>query len=82
MKRVSTAALLCGAALLFASPIEAAESALVQAVQSGDQAAVRALVKQSAAVKATAPDGTTALHWAARGGDAGTPTSTPRPATA
>ena len=72
MKRVSTAALLCGAVLLFASPIEAAESALVQAVQSGDQAAVRALVKQSAAVKATAPDGTTALHWAARGGDAGT----------
>ena len=44
----------------------------MRAVQSGDQAAVRALVKQSAAVKATAPDGTTALHWAARGGDAGT----------
>jgi ankyrin repeat protein len=72
MRRVSAAVLLSGAVLLFTGPIEAAESALVRAVQSGDQAAVRALVRQPAEVKAASPDGTTALHWAARGGDAGT----------
>ena len=36
------------ALLLAASPVQAAESALVRAVQAGDQAAVRALVKQRA----------------------------------
>ena len=72
MRQALVAALLAGTALLLPSHTEAAESALVRAVQSGDQAAVRALVKQSGAVKAAAPDGTTALHWAGRGGDAGT----------
>jgi uncharacterized protein len=69
-KHTFTAGLLCGAVLLAASPIHAAESALVRAVQAGDRAAVRALVKQPGAVKTVAADGTTALHWAARGSDA------------
>ena len=70
MRHVFTAAMLSAALLLAASPVQAAESALVRAVQAGDHATVRALVKQPATVKATEPDGTTALHWAARGGDA------------
>jgi ankyrin repeat protein len=69
-KHLFTAGLLCGAALLASSQVQAAaESALVRAVQSGDHATVRALVKQPGTVKATTADGTTALHWAARGGD-------------
>ena len=38
--------------------------------QSGDAAAVRALVQQQADVNAPEVDGTTALHWAVRSGDA------------
>jgi ankyrin repeat protein len=70
-KHVFTAGWLCAAALLASSQAQAAaESALVRAVQAGDTAAVRALVKQAGAVKTTTADGTTALHWAARSGDA------------
>ncbi len=43
---------------------------LVQAVKSGDTAAVRTLLKQKVDVNATAPDGTTALHWAVHRDDA------------
>src|SRR5688572_23083708 len=65
---------LSGALWLGSSQAQAADAAvdLVRAIQSGDQAAVRALVKQSGAVRTAAADGTTALHWAARGGDSGT----------
>ena len=42
----------------------AAENALVDAVKSGDKAAVRTLVKQPATVNVPLADGTTALHWA------------------
>jgi ankyrin repeat protein len=47
----------------------AAESPLIAAAKAGDEAAVRAAIrlKPDSTVKATAPDGTTALHWAARG---------------
>jgi ankyrin repeat protein len=39
---------------------------LIEAVKAGNVNAVRTLVKQRALVNATEPDGTTALHWAAR----------------
>ena len=42
---------------------------LVDAVRNGDAAAVRALVKDRAAVTKPEPDGTTALHWAAERDD-------------
>ena len=69
MRNVFTAALLSAAVLLAFKPVQAAESALVRAVQVGDHSTVRALIKQTGAVAATAPDGSTALHWAARGAD-------------
>jgi ankyrin repeat protein len=45
-------------------PIQAEQSSLVDAVKSGDRAAVRALIDKHADVNAAAADGTTALHWA------------------
>jgi ankyrin repeat protein len=48
----------------------AAETTLVQAVRSGDVAAVQSLLKQRPDVNAGDPDGTTPLHWAVRAGDA------------
>jgi ankyrin repeat protein len=45
-------------------------SKLSAAIQSGDRAAVLALMKQPAEVKATDADGTTPLHWAVRSDDA------------
>src|SRR5438552_2420404 len=38
---------------------------LADAVEKGDRASVRALLKQHADVNAAQPDGMTALHWAA-----------------
>jgi ankyrin repeat protein len=69
MRHVFTAAMLAATTLVMAADVQAAESALVRAVQTGDHATVRTLVKESGAVKATTPDGTTALHWAAHRGD-------------
>ena len=45
---------------------------LLDAVKSGDAAAVRALLKQTTAVNVGDADGTTALHWAADRDDAAT----------
>jgi ankyrin repeat protein len=45
---------------------------LVDAVKAGDQAAIRRLARNRAAVNAAEADGTTALHWAARADDAAT----------
>jgi ankyrin repeat protein len=42
---------------------------LIEAVKSGDRAAVRQLVKDTSQVRAAEPDGTTALHWAVRADD-------------
>jgi len=42
---------------------------LVDAVKSGDRAAVRRLLAQHVNVNAPDPDGTTALHWAVRAND-------------
>jgi len=41
---------------------------LVDAVKNGDTDAVRALLKRGTDVNAAAPDGATALHWAAING--------------
>jgi ankyrin repeat protein len=46
-----------------------AQTALIDAVRQGDVAAVRKLAPRSADVNRPEPDGTTALHWAARRGD-------------
>ncbi len=50
--------------------VRAADTALPDAAQAGNQAAVVALIKQGADVNATQGDAVTALHWAARRGDA------------
>ena len=56
---------------VWASPASAAAAdlRLVDAVKRQDRAAVRTLLKQNADVKATQPDGATALHWAAHWDD-------------
>ena len=42
---------------------------LIEAVKTGDAAAVRTLLDRGADVNAAEPDGTTALHWAAHNED-------------
>ena len=49
--------------------IAARDVPLVAAVKSGDAAAVRTLLARDVDVDAAAPDGTTALHWAAHRND-------------
>jgi len=44
----------------------AADIRLIDAVKSGNKAAVQTLLQQRVDVNVTEPDGTTALHWAAR----------------
>jgi uncharacterized protein len=58
----------CAAALLVsAAGLNAAGAAqLADAAQTPDKEAVRSLLKQKVDVNAPQPDGTTALHWAAR----------------
>ncbi len=46
-------------------------TALVEAVKNRDTSAVRALLKEYADVNTAAPDGATALHWAAHWDDVG-----------
>jgi ankyrin repeat protein len=62
-----------GAALsvaVFAAPTGVTpDTRLLDAVASGDQAAVRSLLKRHADVNGAQADGTTALHLAARQGD-------------
>jgi ankyrin repeat protein len=48
----------------------AAESSIADAAMRGDRANVLALIKRGANVNEPQGDGVTALHWAARGGDA------------
>ena len=47
----------------------ATDSLLTEAVKSGDQSTVSALVQRGVDVNAAAPDGATALHWAAHRDD-------------
>jgi ankyrin repeat protein len=42
---------------------------LVEAAKEGNNSSIRALLKEKVSVNTTAPDGTTALHWAVRGDD-------------
>lgn len=61
-----------GAAVIAAtmlSAVPASAAGLVDAVKSGDRAAVTSLLRARADVNAAEPDGTTALHWAVRTGD-------------
>lgn len=57
-------------AMAVAGHAQAAFTTVVDAAQAGDRAAVTALIKQGADVNATQGDAVTALHWAARRGDA------------
>jgi ankyrin repeat protein len=56
------------AILLGAAPV--AESPVADAAMKGDRALVQSLIRQGADVNAAQGDGMTALHWAARHGDA------------
>src|SRR5262245_55891376 len=49
----------------------AGPASIADAAMQGDRASVLALIKQGADVNAPQGDGVTALHWAARRGDAG-----------
>jgi uncharacterized protein len=71
-KRLSGAWLITVCSVSVLSAAGGSESRLVEAVKSGDQEAIRLLVKQPGAVNATEPDGTTPLHWAARADDVAT----------
>lgn len=59
------AGLACAAGLSAAEP----DARLVDAAMRKDSAAIRDLIKQNVDVNATAPDGATALHWAAEWDD-------------
>ena len=63
----ATSAAMCGAVCL--SVALSAAAGIADAARAGDRDAVRNLLKQGADVNATAGDGVTALHWAARRGD-------------
>jgi len=65
-RRAAGAAVL--AVVLSATTAPAAEPALVTAATEGDAAAVARLLKSRAAVDEADATGTTALHWAVRGG--------------
>ncbi|HWF83473.1 MAG TPA: ankyrin repeat domain-containing protein [Vicinamibacterales bacterium] len=70
------AALICAAALTgavalpAASPAPTAAASIADAAMDGNTEAVRALLKQGADVNSAQGDGLTALHWAAKKGDA------------
>jgi uncharacterized protein len=68
----TTALLLCcGVALLFAvAPRADSTAPVADAAMAGNKEAVRALLKQGADVNGAQGDGLTALHWAAKKGDA------------
>ncbi|MCC7124414.1 MAG: ankyrin repeat domain-containing protein [Acidobacteria bacterium] len=65
MTLAAAAAALCAGTLLSAQT-----PSVVEATRRGDIATVRALLKQGVDVNAAEGDGTTALHWAARAGNA------------
>ena len=60
------------ALLLVLSARPMADATLVEAVKSGDAAAVKALLQAKADGNSAEADGTTALHWAVRRGDLAT----------
>jgi ankyrin repeat protein len=63
--------LLSAAAILVSGTSAAfAQSTLLEALQSGNKTAALKFIDQRADVKATASDGSTALHWAVHNGDA------------
>jgi uncharacterized protein len=64
------AALACAAALHAATPSASAATSIVDAAMEGNADAVRTLMKQGADVNGAQGDGLTALHWAAKKGDA------------
>ena len=70
MTRVLRAVVACfvATAVMVAVVVGAGDSALTKAVKAGDLQAVRALVKQGAAVNVRSGDGSTPLLWAADGG--------------
>src|SRR5678815_2972348 len=59
-----------GIVLTLAVGVRAAGPSIVDAAMRGDRADVLAMIKQGADVNAPQGDGVTALHWAARHGDA------------
>src|SRR5262245_24909885 len=62
--------LLTAAAILVSGTSAAfAQSTLLEALQTGNKTAALKFIDQRADVKATASDGSTALHWAAHNGD-------------
>ena len=67
--RTRLGALGVGLWVLLTSAAAQGASPLVEAIKSGDRAAVRALIARRADVKAPEADGTTALHWAVRSND-------------
>src|SRR3954463_13260689 len=63
--------IILGAALIAAVGTRPTDpSTVADAAERGDTAAVRSLIRQKANVNASQGDGMTALHWAARHGDA------------
>jgi uncharacterized protein len=63
------------ALLLSSTALYGADTRLADAAMAPDKAAVSALLKQKVDVNAPQPDGTTALHWAARHNDLETATA-------
>jgi len=61
--------LACGLVMMASLDAAGPGVPIVEAAKLGDRAAVRRLIEQQADVNATEPDGTTALHWAARAND-------------
>lgn len=63
-------ALVGAAAIASTAGVRAGDTGLPDAAQAGNQALVASMIKQGADVNATQGDAVTALHWAARRGDA------------
>src|SRR5262249_50215175 len=71
--RGTAQAVVCAAALVACSSLAwSAEPDLIAAVKAGNAAAITQLLAQHADVNQAQPDGTTALHWAARRNDLAT----------
>ena len=69
-KWLVAAAILCSVRLQADGPaVNAASAGLIEAVKTGDRAAVATLLKQKTDVNLAEPDGTTALQWAVRQDD-------------
>lgn len=58
--------------LFLAAVCAESDTRLADAVKDGDRAAIQKLIQQKADANAVLPDGTTALHWAARADDIAT----------